>query len=431
MKNGILIYHLKKLFPKLCKLLTFGQFKSIIIHTMPSISEKGKAMPASPIRKLVPFSEAAKKKGRKVYHLNIGQPDIPTPEVALNAIRNIDLKVIEYSHSAGNESYRRKLASYYQKIGIDIDHSEILITTGGSEAVLFGLMTCVNPGEEVITPEPFYANYNGFATSAGVKVVPVTSYIKDDFALPSIKEIENKITPKTKAIIICNPNNPTGYLYSKEELLHLREIVKRHDLYLFSDEVYREFCYDGAEPFSAMNLEGIENNVIMIDSVSKRYSECGVRIGALITRNKEVISAALKFAQARLSPPGLGQIIGESSIDTPAQYFIEVNKEYTARRNYMVEALNKIPGVYCPKPKGAFYTVVSLPVDDADKFAQWLLEDFEYKNQTVMVAPASGFYSTPGLGRNEVRIAYVLKIEDLKNAMETLAEALKVYPGRV
>jgi aspartate aminotransferase len=331
MKNGILIYHLKKLFPKLYKLLTFGQFKSIIIHTMPSISEKGKAMPASPIRKLVPFSEAAKKKGRKVYHLNIGQPDIPTPEVALNAIRNIDLKVIEYSHSAGNESYRRKLASYYQKIGIDIDHSEILITTGGSEAVLFGLMTCVNPGEEVITPEPFYANYNGFATSAGVKVVPVTSYIKDDFALPSIKEIENKITPKTKAIIICNPNNPTGYLYSKEELLHLREIVKRHDLYLFSDEVYREFCYDGAEPFSAMNLEGIENNVIMIDSVSKRYSECGVRIGALITRNKEVISAALKFAQARLSPPGLGQIIGESSIDTPAQYFIEVNKEWLRR----------------------------------------------------------------------------------------------------
>jgi aspartate aminotransferase len=306
----------------------------------------------------------------------------------------------------------------------------MLITTGGSEAVLFALMTCINPGEEVITPEPFYANYNGFATSAGVKIVPVTSYIKDDFALPPIKEIEKKITSKTKGIIICNPNNPTGYLYSKEELIHLREIVKRHDLFLFSDEVYREFCYDGAEHLSAMKLEGIENNVIMLDSVSKRYSECGVRIGALITRNKEVISTALKFGQARLSPPGLGQIVGEASIDTPPQYFKEVNQEYTARRDYMVEALNKIPGVYCPKPRGAFYTVVKLPVDDSDKFAQWLLEDFEYKNQTVMVAPASGFYSTPGSGRNEVRIAYVLKIDDLKNAMETLKEALKVYPGR-
>jgi aspartate aminotransferase len=397
---------------------------------MPSISEKGKAMPASPIRKLVPYSEVAKSKGRKVYHLNIGQPDIPTPEVALNAIRNINLKVIEYSHSAGNESYRRKLAAYYQKIGINVDFTEILITTGGSEAVLFALMSCVNPGEEVITPEPFYANYNGFATSAGVKVVPVTSYIKDDFALPPIKDIEKMITNKTKGIIICNPNNPTGYLYSKEELLHLREIVKKHDLYLFSDEVYREFCYDGARHFSAMNLEGIDNNVIMLDSVSKRYSECGVRIGSLITKNKEVISTALKFAQARLSPPGLGQIVGEASIDTPPQYFVDVNKEYTARRNFMVEALNKIPGVYCPKPKGAFYAVVKLPVDDADKFAQWLLEDFEYKNQTVMVAPASGFYSTPGSGKDEVRIAYVLNIDDLKNAMETLAEALKVYPGR-
>ncbi|MBA4322237.1 MAG: aspartate aminotransferase [Odoribacter sp.] len=398
---------------------------------MPSISEKGKSMPASPIRKLVPYSEAAKKKGRKVYHLNIGQPDIPTPEVALNAIRNINLKVIEYSHSAGNESYRCKLASYYQKIGIKIDHTEMLITTGGSEAILFALMSCVNPGEEVITPEPFYANYNGFATAAGIKIVPVTSYIEEDFALPPIKEIEKKITARTKGIIVCNPNNPTGYLYSGEELLHLREIVKKHDLFLFSDEAYREFCYDGAEHFSAMNLEGIENNVIMLDSVSKRYSECGVRIGALITKNKEVISAALKFAQARLSPPGLGQIVAEASIDTPEQYFTEVNKEYTARRNYMVEALNKIPGVYCPKPKGAFYAVVRLPVDDADKFAQWLLEDFEYKNQTVMVAPASGFYSTPGSGKNEVRIAYVLKIEDLRNAMETIAEALKVYPGKI
>jgi aspartate aminotransferase len=398
---------------------------------MPSISDKGKAMPASPIRKLVPYSEEAKRKGRKVYHLNIGQPDIHTPEIALNALRNINLKVIEYSHSAGNESYRRKLSGYYKKIGISIDHTEMLITTGGSEAIIFALMACVNPGEEVITPEPFYANYNGFATTAGIRIVPVTSYIKEDFALPPIEEIEKKITKKTKGIIVCNPNNPTGYLYSKEELLQLREIVKKYDLFLFSDEAYREFCYDGAEHFSAMNLEGIENNVIMLDSVSKRYSECGVRIGSLITKNKEVISAALKFAQARLSPPGLGQIVGEASIDTPDQYFKDVNKEYTERRNYMVEALNKIPGVYCPKPKGAFYTVVKLPVDDSDKFAQWLLEEFEYNNGTVMVAPASGFYSTPGSGKNEVRIAYVLKIDDLKNAMMILEEALKVYPGKV
>jgi aspartate aminotransferase len=396
---------------------------------MPSISEKGKAMPASPIRKLVPYSEEAKRKGRKVYHLNIGQPDIPTPEVALNAIRNINLKVIEYSHSAGNESYRKKLAGYYQKIGINIDHKQILITTGGSEAILFALMSCVNPGDEVITPEPLYANYMGFATEAGVNIVPVTSRIENDFALPPISEIEKKVTAKTKGIIVCSPNNPTGYLYSREEFLHLREIIKKHDLYLFSDEAYREFCYDGAVHFSAMNLEGIDNNVIMLDSVSKRYSECGVRIGALITKNKDVISTALKFAQARLSPPGFGQIAGEASIDTPPEYFREVNREYTARRNFLVKVLNEIPGVYCPKPKGAFYTVVRLPVDNSDKFAQWLLEDFEYKNQTVMVAPASGFYATPGLGSNEVRIAYVLKIEDLKNAMETLSEALKVYPG--
>jgi aspartate aminotransferase len=388
-------------------------------------------MPASPIRRLVPYSEEAKRKGIKVYHLNIGQPDIPTPDVALNAIRNIDIKVIAYSHSAGNESYRLKLAAFYRSIGINIDQTEILITTGGSEAVMFALMACVNPGEEVITPEPFYANYNGFAVSAGVKIVPVTSSITDDFALPPINEIEKKITPKTKGIIVCNPNNPTGYLYSKEELLHLRDIVKKHDLFLFSDEAYREFCYDGAEHFSAMNLEGIEKNVIMVDSVSKRYSECGLRIGALISKNKEIISTALKFAQARLSPPGLGQIAGEASIDTPPDYFKEVNKEYTARRNYMVDALNKMPGVYCPKPKGAFYTVARLPVDDSDKFAQWLLEEFNYRNQTVMLAPASGFYSTTGLGKNEVRIAYVLKIDDLKNAMETLAEALKIYPGRV
>jgi aspartate aminotransferase len=397
---------------------------------MPSVSERGKAMPASPIRKLVPFAEEAKRKGRKVYHLNIGQPDIPTPEVALDALRNIKLKVLEYSHSAGNESYRRKLALFYQNIGIDIDYTELLVTTGGSEAILFAFMSCVNPGEEVITPEPFYANYNGFANTAGIKIIPVTSYIKEDFALPPIEEIEKKITPRTRGIIICNPNNPTGYLYSKEELLKLKDIVKKHDLFLFSDEAYREFCYDGAEHFSAMNLKGIENNVIMLDSVSKRYSECGIRIGALVTKNKDIISTALKFAQARLSPPGLGQIAGEASIDTPSNYFKEVNKEYTARRNYMVDALNKMPGVYCPKPKGAFYTVVKLPVDDIDKFARWLLEDFEYKNQTVMIAPASGFYSTPGYGKNEARIAYVLKIDDLKNAMLVLAEALKVYPGR-
>jgi len=396
---------------------------------MPEISEKGRLMPASPIRKLVPFAEETKRKGRKVYHLNIGQPDIPTPEVALNAIRNIDLKVIEYSHSAGNESYRRKLADFYRKIGINVDHTQMLITTGGSEAILFALNSCINPGEEVITPEPFYANYYGFAVSAGVKIVTVTSSIQDDFALPPIAEIEKKITPKTRGIIICSPNNPTGYLYSKDEILQLSEIVKKHDLYLFSDEAYRDFCYDGAKHFSSMHLKGIDNNVILLDSVSKRYSECGVRIGALVTKNKDVIRTALKFAQARLSPPGLGQIAAEASIDTPPEYFEEVNREYTARRNYLVDALNNIPGVYCPKPKGAFYTVVKLPVDDADKFAQWLLEEFEYKNQTVMVAPASGFYSTPGLGKDEVRIAYVLKIEDLKNAIQTLQEALKVYPG--
>lgn len=397
---------------------------------MPSISEKGKAMPASPIRKLVPYSEEAKRKGIKVYHLNIGQPDIPTPEVALNAIRNLDQKVIEYSHSAGNESYRRKLAGYYQNIGINVDHTELLITTGGSEAIMFAFNSCINAGDEVITPEPFYANYSGFATSSGIKIIPVTSYIKDDFALPPIVEIEKKITARTRGIIIANPNNPTGYLYSKEELLQLRNIIKKYDLWLFSDEAYREFCYDGAEHFSAMKLTGIENNVVLLDSVSKRYSECGVRIGALVTKNREVLTTALKFAQARLSPPGLGQIAGEASTDTPPEYFSEVNREYTARRNFMVDALNKIPGVYCPKPKGAFYTVVKLPVDDSDKFAQWLLEEFEYNNQTVMIAPASGFYSTPGLGKNEARIAYVLKIDDLSNAMETLAEALKVYPGR-
>lgn len=387
-------------------------------------------MPPSPIRKLVPYAEDAKRRGIKVYHLNIGQPDIPTPDVAFDALRNLSTRVIEYSHSAGNETYRRKLVSYYKKAGIDTDHTEIIVTTGGSEAIAFALMSCINPGEEIIIPEPFYANYNGFAVAAGIKIVPVTSYISNDFALPPVEEIEKKITPRTKGIIICNPNNPTGYLYSKEELFHIRDIVKKHDLFLFSDEAYREFCYDGTGHFSAMNLTGIEQNVILVDSVSKRYSECGVRIGALVTKNKEVLSTALKFAQARLSPPGLGQIAGEASIDTPGDYFEAVNREYTMRRNFMVDALNKIPGVCCPKPKGAFYTMVKLPVDDCDRFARWILEEFEYKNQTVMVAPASGFYSTPGLGKNEVRIAYVLKIDDLRNAIEILEEALKVYPGR-
>ncbi len=388
-------------------------------------------MPASPIRKLVPFSEEAKRKGRKVYHLNIGQPDIKTPDVALNAIKNLKDEVIEYSHSAGNESYRRKLAQYYQGININVDHTEIMVTTGGSEAISFALMSTVNPGEEVIVPEPFYANYNGFSTAAGVKVVPITSGIDSGFALPPIKEFEKVITPKTRAIIICNPNNPTGYLYSEEELRQLGEIVKKHDLYLFSDEVYREFCYDGHAHFSAMYMEGLEEHVIMMDSVSKRYSMCGARVGALVTKNRAVLDTAMKFAQARLSPPSFGQIAGEAALETPDIYFEEVYNEYMERRDYLVDALNKLPGVKCPTPGGAFYTVVHLPVDDTDIFSEWILSEFEYNNQTVMMAPASGFYSTPGLGKQEVRIAYVLKKEDLEKAVETLGEALKAYPGRL
>ncbi|MDA3781381.1 MAG: pyridoxal phosphate-dependent aminotransferase [Bacteroidales bacterium] len=398
---------------------------------MPQISNKGKEMPSSPIRKLVPFAEEAKKKGRKVYHLNIGQPDIPTPEVSINAIKNIDLKVVEYSHSAGNESYRKKLSKYYQDINIDIDYNDMLITTGGSEAITIAFLSCLNPGDEIIIPEPFYANYNGFAVSAGIKIKPITSYIDNDFALPSIEDFEKLITPKTKGIVICNPNNPTGYLYSENELNQIKTLVQKYDLYLFSDEVYREFCYDGNTHFSAMHLKGIENNVILLDSVSKRYSMCGVRIGALITKNKEIINTALKFAQARLCPPSFGQIAGEAALDTPKEYFNEVYKEYIERRNFMVDSLNKMDGVYSPKPKGAFYTVVKLPVDDTDKFAKWLLTDFEYNNQTVMLAPASGFYSSPGLGKQEVRIAYVLNNTDLKNAMKALEEALKVYPGKI
>lgn len=387
-------------------------------------------MPSSPIRKLVPFAEAAKKRGVKVYHLNIGQPDIPTPQVALDAVRNYKETVIEYSHSAGNESYRKGLAKYYKSIGVELDHTQMLITTGGSEAITIAFMSCLNPGDEVIIPEPFYANYNGFATQAGVVVKPVTSYITNDFALPAISEFEKLITPKTKGIVICNPNNPTGYLYSKSELEQLASIIKKHDLYLFSDEVYREFCYDGNEHFSAMNLPGLDQNVILMDSVSKRYSMCGVRIGALITRNKDVINTAMKFAQARLCPPSYGQIAAEAALETPADYFTGVYNEYIDRRNFMVEALNKMEGVYCPRPKGAFYTVVKLPIDDSDKFAQWLLDDFNYNGNTVMLAPATGFYATCGLGKNEVRIAYVLKIEDLKGAMECLEVALKQYPGR-
>lgn len=387
-------------------------------------------MPASPIRRLVPYAEASIRKGNKVYFLNIGQPDIPTPEVALRAIRSFDEQVVKYSHSAGIESYRRKLAGYYQKLGIDIDHTQLMVTTGGSEAILFAMMSCLDPGDEIIIPEPFYANYNGFAIEADAKVVPVTSTIEDGFALPPMEEIEKKITPRTRAIMVCNPNNPTGYLYSREELEALGKIVKKHDLFLFADEVYREFCYDGREHFSVMNLSGIEEHVVLMDSVSKRYSECGSRIGTLITRNREVYNTALKFAQARLSPPTFGQVAAEASLDTPKSYFDKVYNEYVARRDYLVENLNRIDGVFTPKPGGAFYTIARLPVDDADTFAQWLLSDFSYHGATVMVAPASGFYATPGLGRDEVRIAYVLKIDDLKHSVKILEEALKVYPGR-
>lgn len=387
-------------------------------------------MPASPIRKLVPFAEDAYKKGKTVFHLNIGQPDIHTPESAIAAVKVADLSIIEYSHSAGFQSYRDKLAAYYQKQGIPVDSQDIIITTGGSEALIFGFMSTCNPGDEVIIPEPFYANYNGFAVMAGLNVVPVTAKIEDGFALPPIEEIEKKVTSRTKAIVICNPGNPTGYLYSKEELERLRDIVKKHDLFLFADEVYREFCYDGASPYSVMNLEGIDDNVIMIDSVSKRYSMCGARIGALISKNKEVMTSALKFAQARLSPPTIEQIASEAALDTPQSYFDEVVAEYVERRNITVDGLNKIPGVFCPKPSGAFYCVAKFPVDSAEKFCQWLLEEFDYEGATVMMAPANGFYSTPGAGIQEARIAYVLKKESLVKAVKCLEEALKVYPGR-
>jgi aspartate aminotransferase len=387
-------------------------------------------MPASPIRKLVPYADAAKKRGIKVYHLNIGQPDIATPEIALDAIRRFDQQVVEYSHSAGILSYRKKLVEYYKRFNIQISADDIIIGSGGSEAILFAMNSCMDPGDEIIIPEPFYANYNGFAVNAGIKVVPIPSSIETGFALPPIKEFEKAITPKTKAIIICNPNNPTGYLYSKEELETLKSIVLKHDLFLFSDEVYREFCYDGKKHFSVMHLSGLDENVVLIDSVSKRYSACGVRIGALISKNKELMATALKFAQARLSPPTFGQVAAEAAIDTPDSYFESVLKEYVARRDVVVESINRMKGAFCPNPSGAFYVVARLPIDDSDKFCKWLLENFSCDNKTVMLAPATGFYATKGRGLDEVRISYVLKVEDLKNSMMCLEEALKEYPGR-
>jgi aspartate aminotransferase len=399
------------------------------ICEMLTLSSRGQLMPPSPIRKLVPYAEAAKKKGFKVYHLNIGQPDIETPEQILNAVRHADFKVLEYSHSAGNESYRRKLVQYYKKAGIEVDHTQIIVTTGGSEAILFGFMACLDPGDEVIIPEPFYANYNGFAVAAGVKVVPVTSHIESGFALPPISAFEELVTPKTKAILICNPNNPTGYLYSREEMETLKRIVQKHELFLFSDEAYREFSYT-VDPISAMQLAGIEENVVLMDTISKRYSACGGRIGALVTKNQQVLDSVMKFAQARLSPPSFAQILGEAAVDLPDNYFDATKAEYKKRRDVLVKRLNEMEGVTCPNPGGAFYAMARLPIDDADKFCQWLLEDFSYNGSTVMLAPATGFYGSPGLGKNEVRLAYVLNVNDLNNAMDCLREALKVYPGK-
>jgi aspartate aminotransferase len=394
---------------------------------MPSISQKGRLMPSSPIRKLVPFAEAAGRRGTEVLHLNIGQPDIHSPQVALDAVRNTNLTVVEYSHSAGVESYRKGLADYYRGHGIAVDHEQIIITTGGSEALLFAMMSCFNPGDEFIIPEPFYANYNAFAISAGVTVVPIVCSIGDGFALPPVEVFEKHITPRTRGILICNPSNPTGRVYSADELESLREVVKKHDLFLFADEVYREFCYDGTAHISAMTLEGLEQNVVLIDSVSKRYSMCGARVGAFITRNAELLATAMKFAQARLSPPTFGQIAAEAALLTPHSYFEEVNIEYRQRRDLLVNGLNTIPGVVCPMPKGAFYCVAELPVDDADDFCQWLLEEFEYHGHTVMMAPASGFYAEPGPGKRQVRLAYVLERPKLELALECLRVALEQY----
>ena len=396
---------------------------------MPTISHRGMEMPASPIRKLVPFAEAAKKRGTHVYHLNIGQPDIETPPSTLDAVRHSTFKILEYSHSAGNESYRRKLVKYYASKGIAINHEQIIITTGGSEAILFGFLGCLDAGDEVIIPEPFYANYNGFAVEAGVHVVPVTSYIASGFALPSPEAFEKAITKKTKAIMICNPNNPTGYLYSKDEWDTLRQLALKYNLYLFSDEAYREFCYEGSH-FSAMQLEGMDKHVVLMDTISKRYSACGGRIGAFISRNAELLDTVMKFAQARLSPPSFSQILGEAAVDLPEDYFDTTREEYRKRRDLLVKKLNEIPGVFCPNPGGAFYAIAKLPVPDTDVFCQWLLESFSYQGETVMLAPASGFYGTAGLGLNEVRLAYVLNLESISSAMDCLREALQVYPHK-
>lgn len=397
---------------------------------MPTTSRRGREMPASPIRKLVPLSNAAKARGIKVYHLNIGQPDLPSPPQAFEALKNIDFKLFEYSPSDGLPSLRRKLAEYYHRFNIDVTADDIIITSGGSEAVLFAFMACLDPGDEIIVPEPSYANYMAFAISAGARIVTVPSSIDTGFALPSVEEFEKLITPHTKGILICNPNNPTGYLYTQREMDALRDIVKRHDLFLFSDEVYREFCYTGAPYISAFHLPGIEEQVVLIDSVSKRYSECGIRIGALITKNPEVRKAVMKFCQARLSPPLLGQIVAEASIDATPEYMLMTYNDYVDRRKFLIDGLNRIPGVYSPIPMGAFYTVVSLPVDDADRFCRWCLEEFSFEGATIFMAPASGFYSTPGRGKNEVRMAYVLNRDDLAHALRVLAEALKAYPGR-
>ncbi|HUR12240.1 MAG TPA: pyridoxal phosphate-dependent aminotransferase [Flavitalea sp.] len=396
---------------------------------MPELSHRGKQMPASPIRKLVPYAEAAKKKGIKVFHLNIGQPDIETPPSILEAVKKSDFKVLEYSHSAGNESYRKKLVKYYKKVDIHIDASQIIVTTGGSEAILFGFMACLDAGDEVIIPEPYYANYNGFAVAADIVVKPVTSSIENGFALPAISEFEKMITPRTKAIVICNPNNPTGYLYSAAEMEVLKEIILRHNLYLFSDEAYREFCYEG-EHVSGMHLAGAEQHVVLMDTISKRYSACGARLGAFITRNNRVLETALKFAQARLSPPSYAQILGEAAVDLPDDYFHTTKSEYLRRRDLLVQRLNAMEGVYCPTPGGAFYAMARLPIDDSDRFCQWLLESFSHDKETVMLAPATGFYSTTGLGLNEVRLAYVLNTTDLNRAMDCLELALRIYPGR-
>ena len=397
---------------------------------MPHTSQRGDAMPLSPIRKLVPLADKAKARGIKVYHLNIGQPDLKTPQVALDALHNINREILEYSPSDGIKSLRTKLAGYYHRFNIDVTEEDIIITTGGSEAVNFAFMSCLDPGDEIIVPEPAYANYTAFAIAAGAVIKPVFSSIEEGFALPPIEKFEELITPRTKGILICNPNNPTGYLYTRSEMNQIRDLVRKHDLYLFSDEVYREFCYTGAPYISAFHLDGIEENVVLVDSVSKRYSECGIRIGALVTKNKAVRQNVMKFCQARLSPPLLGQIVAEASIDTPQEYMLEMYNEYVERRKYLIDGLNRIPGVYSPIPMGAFYTVARLPVDDTDRFCSWLLSDFEYNGETIMMAPASGFYTTPGIGRDEVRIAYVLDKEDLKKALVVLQKALEVYPGR-